>query len=269
MRTQRLSEQQLSGFRQDGYVRFLDPVFPPKEFEDLRLHFEEKLRRLPADVRPENMDVPHFTDLGLFRWLLADDVLDLVEPILGPDIALFTSHFVCKPGGDGRRVPWHTDAKYWREVVSPMEVCTVWLAIDPSTVKNGCMVVIPGSHKLEESDYEAVDATVNVFQTEIVSFGRDEAAAVSLELEPNQASLHDGRIQHSSAANTSPMRRCGLTMRYISTRTRFDPSANDYFKHHRIYLARGRDHTGNADGDPTRTYEEAAKYRELRSTGGH
>ena len=267
--TGRLSETQVARYRRNGFLVWREPVFPGKEFEKLKQHFEERLLRLPPDVRPENMDVPHFTDLDLFRWLLADDVLDLVEPILGPDIALFTSHFVCKPGGTGKRVPWHTDTAYWRDILTPMEVCTVWLAIDPSSADNGCMFVIPGSHELGESRYEDVDAAVNVFGTEIVSAERDESKAVALELESNQASLHDGRIQHSSPANTSSKRRCGFTMRYISTRVRFDPAANDYFAHHQIYLARGRDHAGNVYGDPTRTYEEAAKYRELSVKHGH
>ena len=40
-----------------------------------------QVARLPADVRPEAMDVPHFTDTALFRWLFHDDVLDIVEPM--------------------------------------------------------------------------------------------------------------------------------------------------------------------------------------------
>ena len=267
--TNRLSDEQIGEYRERGYLLMREPVFPRAKFQELTTLFEDKLARLPADVRPENMDVPHFTDVRLFEWLLADEVLDLVEPLLGPDLALFTSHFVCKPGGSGKRVPWHTDAAYWRTILSPMEVCTVWLAVDPSTTSNGCMYVIPGSHRLADADYEAVDPEANVFATEITRAQRDESKAVPLELEQNQASLHDGRLQHSSNANTAPGRRCGYTMRYISTRVKFSRENNDYFKHHQIYLARGRDYAGNEYGDPTRTYEEAAKYREQHVKHGH
>jgi hypothetical protein len=41
-----------------------------------------------VDVNPESLDTPHFTDPKLFDWLFADEVLDLIEPRLGPDIAL-------------------------------------------------------------------------------------------------------------------------------------------------------------------------------------
>src|SRR5436309_7120366 len=114
------------------------------------------------------MDVPHFTDTALFRWLFHDDVLDIVSSVLGPDIALFSSHFICKPKGNGKRVPWHEDSAYWGNVLDPMEVCTLWLAIDPSKRENGCMKVIPRTHHHGYSDYESVDATRNVFGTEIV-----------------------------------------------------------------------------------------------------
>src|SRR5438552_2102955 len=129
----RLDRAGIARYVDEGYLVFNQPVFPDDKFRTLRGHFDGKLSRLPADVRPESMDVPHFTDTRLFEWLFADEVLDLVEPIVGPDIALFSSHFICKPQGHGKRVPWHEDSYYWKGMLDPMEVCTVWLAIDPST----------------------------------------------------------------------------------------------------------------------------------------
>src|ERR1700685_2878571 len=124
-----LQEEELKFYRREGYVIRRDSVFTADKFNKLATHFDEKLARLPADVRPESMDVPHFTDLKLFDWLLSDEVLDLVEPIVGPDIVLFSSHFICKPKGNGKKVPWHEDSFYWRGQLDPMEVVTVWLAI--------------------------------------------------------------------------------------------------------------------------------------------
>ena len=228
-------------------------VFPQPKFEKLKAHFEEKLAALPPGARPEAMDVPHFTDTALFEWLFADEALDLVEPLIGPDIALFSSHFISKPQGDGRRVPWHEDSAYWKGMLTPMEVVTVWLAIDPSLEENGCMKVIPRTHIEAQqgfSDYEPVDAATNVFHVEIVKPQRDESKAMPCILQPNQASLHDGRIMHGSAANTSNLRRCGYTMRYISSAVRLAEKSRES---HQIYLARGRDLAGQTYGDPTRT----------------
>jgi hypothetical protein len=263
----RLSHADVEYFRREGYLKFAKPVFPEPKFQALKSHFEYKLANLPAGVRPEAMDTPHFTDPKLFDWLFADEVLDLVEPILGPDIALFSSHFICKPKGDGKRVPWHEDSYYWKDLMDPMEVVTVWLAIDPSTKVNGCMKVIPRTQIGGYSDYEEVDTVKNVFHIEIKKNQRDESKAVYLELEPNQASLHESKLMHASDPNTSDIRRCGYTMRYISTRTKFQAASRGW--NFNIYLARGRDHAGNTYADPATIYTDLAKERAGRKTNGH
>ncbi|HEY3233334.1 MAG TPA: phytanoyl-CoA dioxygenase family protein [Polyangiaceae bacterium] len=258
----RLTPHQVEQYRAEGYLLVKEPVLPEYPFQQLRAHFDAKLRELPDGQRPESMDVPHFSDPKLFDWLLADEVLDLVEPILGPDIALYSSHFICKPGTDGRRVPWHEDSSYWNGVLDPMQVCTVWLALDPSTRFNGCMHVIPRTHRNGYSEYQDVsDPERTVFGTEIKASQRDDSKAVALELEPNQASLHDARLMHSSPANTSGIRRCGYTMRYIPTTVKFKPRRHWYFQQHQIYLARGRDRAGNQYADPGRSYDELAAFR--------
>lgn len=263
MTSPRLSSEQVRRYRTEGYLTYAEPVFPQAQFLELRDYFEDLLASLHASQRPESMDVPHFVYPRLFQWLFADCVLDLVRPILGPDIALFSSHFICKPRGDGRRVPWHEDSAYWKGMLDPMEVVTVWLALDPSTEENGCMRVVPRTlHGY--SEYEPCDAARNVFSSEIKRGQFDPSKAVALELQPNQCSLHDGRIIHGSNANTSSHRRCGYTMRYISTRTKH--SQNSW---HQIYLACGRDHAGNAYADPAKAYPELARYREEHGKRGH
>jgi hypothetical protein len=262
----RLSNEQLAAYRREGYLLYDQPVLQAGKFHALKNYFETMLAQLPPEVRPESMDVPHFTHPRLFEWLFDDDVLDLVEPILGPDIALFSSHFICKPRGNGKRVPWHEDSAYWRGMVTPMEITTVWLAIDPSRRENGCMWIIPRTHDNGFSDYDPVDVAKNVFPTEIKPSQRDDAKAVPCELEPNHASLHDGRIMHGSEANTSAVRRCGYTMRFMSTRTKFD---DEKFPYHQIYLARGRDHAGNKYADPKRNYQEMIDYRAKHGKTGH
>jgi hypothetical protein len=128
----RLTTEQVEKFSREGYLLPKEPVFSQSEFAALRAHFEEKIANLPSDVRPESMDVPHFMDTELFRWAMSDAVLDLVEPIIGSDIALFSTHFICKPKGDGKRVPWHEDSAYWKSMVAwsddakaPTEIVTV------------------------------------------------------------------------------------------------------------------------------------------------
>lgn len=265
----RLSPDQVDTFQDEGYLLLKEPVFSPEKFRALKDHFEEKLAAWPKDQRPEAMDVPHFTDPKLFEWLLADEVLDLVEPLLGPDIALWASHFICKPQGDGRKVPWHEDSAYWKGMIDPMQVVTVWLAIDPSTEENGCMYVIPHTHRTGKrgfSDYEAVDPEKNVFAQEITREQLRMELAEPCILEEGQASLHDGRLMHGSPANTSNMRRCGYTMRYMSTRCKVSEEVQPS---HRIYLARGKPIVDQPEvyGDPTKSYDELMETRSKRPKG--
>jgi Phytanoyl-CoA dioxygenase (PhyH) len=260
-RTMRLTDDEVTTYRREGYLIVTDPIFSQDKFQKLQSHFEAKLELLPAEIRPEEMDVPHFTDPALFEWLLSDDVLDLVEPILGPDIALWSSHFICKPKGNGKRVPWHEDSAYWRDALQPMEVVTVWLAIDPSTTSNGCMYVVPRTQDNGYSDYVPVDSKLNVFSTEITPAKMRDKLAVPCELQPNQASLHNGKLIHGSPPNTSTFRRCGYTMRYMPTYARFNEGRLGAL--HQVYLARGRDRAGNTYADPSRSYPELARYREM------
>ncbi|RAS71095.1 phytanoyl-CoA dioxygenase PhyH [Lentzea atacamensis] len=221
-------------FQTDGYETHAG-VLTPSKFEGLARHFEAKLAALPEGQRPEHMDVPHLTDPALFEWLLDPDVLDLVESLIGPDIALFSSHFICKPAGDGKPVPWHQDAHFWRDTIDPAgDAITVWLAIDPSTAENGCLRVIPGSHLAVVSHRGNDDSFFNQ-ETSV-----DESLAVDVELERGACSIHSAMLVHGSPPNRSSLRRCGYTMRYMPTTVRF-LKAED----HRIYLARGRDHAGN------------------------
>lgn len=250
----RLSDEQLETYSREGFLILDENVFAPEKFERLKTHFEEKLAALDPTYRTEALDVPHFTDPALFEWLFADEVLDLVEPIIGPNIALWSSGFISKPKGDGKRVPWHEDSAYWKGYLEPMEVVTLWLAVDASTTENGCMRVVPRTHDDGFSDYVPVDTAKNVFPTEISRIEQFDRLSVPCELQPNQASLHHGKLIHGSPPNTSQKRRCGYTMRYMPTSVKFN--SEKMAGMHQIYLGRGHDLAGNAYADPTRSYEE-------------
>jgi hypothetical protein len=257
--TRGLTAEQVRFFRDNGYL-VGGPLLRPDKFRALTEHFEHKLAALPEGERPEDMDVPHFTDPKLFDWLMDPDVLDVVERVLGPDIAVFSSHFFCKPAGDGKSVPWHTDAYFWRETIEPAsEAVTVWLALDPSTLDNGCMTVIPGSHRSRDGAYRKVADDGSVFDEELDQAQVDASAAVPVQLQPNQFSIHAGGLVHGSARNLSTLRRCGFTMRYISTKVRFN--AAGVGDRHQIFLARGVDRAGNVYADPTVAHPELVQSR--------
>ncbi len=234
----RLSSEQERHYDEQGYTLVKQPVFNDSDFTRLKAIFEENL----AQYGSGNLDVIHFRDARLLEFLLSDTVLDLVEPVVGPNIGLWSSHFISKDPKVGKATPWHEDSSYWNGRVSTMAgICTVWLAIDRATPENGSMAVIPGSHSNGFSEYVPVDdASKNIFSTEIKEV--DESKAVYFELEPNECSLHESRIIHGAKANTSENRRAGYTMRYFPTTSKVYPERN---QGHKIWLARGKDVAGN------------------------
>jgi hypothetical protein len=70
------------------------------------------------------MDTPHFRDPRLLDYLLGDEVLDLVEPLIGPDIVLWSSHFIVKEARVGKATPWHEDSAYWEGRLSYLSSAT-------------------------------------------------------------------------------------------------------------------------------------------------
>jgi ectoine hydroxylase-related dioxygenase (phytanoyl-CoA dioxygenase family) len=202
-------------FERDGYAVFRE-VLDLRTVEVVRRHLAELQARHP-DRRGEQFT--HELMAGDATWcrIVADDrLLDVAECFLGPDLALFASHYIAKPPGDGQPVLWHQDAAYWP--LDPMEVVTAWLAIDSSTTENGCMRVIPGSHRGPVLDVREGDGE-SVLGSEVAA-DVDETAAVPVELAPGDVSVHHPNLIHGSEANHSPHRRAGLTIRYIPTTTR-------------------------------------------------
>lgn len=233
----RLSDDQVAQYNRDGYTLFNKPVFSPEKFARLTAIFEENLAKYGSD----DLDTLHFRDARLLEFLMAPEVLDLVEPLLGPDIGLWSSHFISKPAQTGKATPWHEDSAYWEGRVSSMAgIVTVWLAIDPAFPENGSMGVIPGTHTDGFSAYEAVDSGANIFDTQIKQV--DETNAVYFTLDRNECSLHEARIIHGARANTSDFRRTGYTMRYFPTTAKVYPERNIG---HKIWLVRGVNHAGN------------------------
>jgi chlorinating enzyme len=250
-----IDDEDVRSYRENGYLLYHHPLFPAEKFSRLQAFFDQMLAQLPDDARPEGMDVPHFAFPELFEWLLADEVLDFVERFLGPDIVLWSSHFLCKPPGKGMIVPWHEDSAYWGDTLKPHKVMTVWLAIDDSNVENGCMRVIPGTHHNGFSDYEDVTGENKVFKTQIKGDQIDESKAVDLVIRAGECHLHDAKLIHGSNANKSNNRRCGYTMRYMPADCKF--TAPEKFPH-TVYLARGRNLAGNTIEDPTKKFEIGA-----------
>lgn len=201
----------------EGYAIFRN-VVDRELVSEASNHVDWLLAKNPG-LRPEQLHHHLIKDDPFWVRLISDDrLLDIAELFIGPDIALFASHYISKPPRDGQAVLWHQDGSYWP--LDPMNVITFWLAIDESTPENGCVRVIPKSHLLGLQEMKKNTDNPNVLESEIDPKFVDESKAVDMILKPGDVSCHHPNMIHGSNANNSPKRRCGLTIRYIPTTTR-------------------------------------------------
>ena len=213
-----LTSDQVLHYHENGYTvpdyRLSDEVLA-----DIRSDHDRLILRNPQFRNYCPSLLAH--DLCFLNYARIPKILDMVEQILGSDFALWNSSFFAKPACDGQATPWHQDGEYWP--LRPLATCTVWMAIDNATIDNGCLRLIPGSHKQqmlrEHQINPSPDLTLNqeLIATE---FSKDEA--VDLTLEAGQISLHDIYMVHGSEENKSPNPRRGMTLRYMPTTSVFD-----------------------------------------------
>jgi len=238
-------------FEREGYVIFRE-VLDADLIQEASHHVEWLMQRHP-DHRPELLHHYLMTNDPFWVRLISDDrLLDIAELFVGPNIALFASHYLCKMPAEGMPVLWHQDGSYWP--LEPMEVVTLWLAVDDSLPENGCMRVIPGTHRLELQALQRRTDVKNVLSSQIDPALVDESKAVDLVLKAGDVSVHHPSLIHGSNANTSAKRRCGLTIRYIPTSTRIRTKENERWAS--AFLLRGEAVPGVNEYNPRPRYVE-------------
>ncbi len=216
-----LTPEQVETFNRDGYLKGFR-IFSPEEMAEHRAYFDALLERVLSEGGSSySISTAHLKYGRVYDLLTHPRIVALVKDLLGPDVVAWGSHYFCKMPADGKVVHWHQDASYWP--LSPSKAVTVWLAIDDADRENACMKYLPGSHHYghltyhltEEGDRDAVLNQV-VDSEQVARFGEP----VYVELAAGECSLHSDLLLHSSDANRSARRRCGLTLRYCAAEVR-------------------------------------------------
>lgn len=211
----KLSKQQLEDYERDGFVFPID-VFSPAEVATYRNSFESLLES-SRHCSPKRFDRLHL----FFEWahqiVTHDALLDVVEAILGDDILVYGTLVLSKPPHDSRYASWHQDSFYSGLHLTPST--SAWIALTPSHPGNGCMRVIPGSHKLGSLDHENVPEDPHLLNRrgERIKTDVDESSAVDVALQPGQLSLHQSTIVHGSTPNASSEPRIGFIVRFVTS----------------------------------------------------
>ena len=75
----------------------------------------------------------------LNRLLRCDEMLDILEALMGENISLYHSKLLPKAGGDGTAIPWHQDYAYWKNDTNRPVMINCQLAINDANLENGCI----------------------------------------------------------------------------------------------------------------------------------
>jgi len=234
-------------WNEKGFKAALD-VWPREEMTSIIMKLNQLEKSQPGGKFAAQMLNPHsfLADLCVKERLLTS-----VADILGPDLVLVsTTLFTKYPAQDSgaKYVGAHQDLKYWG--LHPHQEVTAWLALDKAGPHNGSLCFLPGSHQAGLLDHDQGDRENNILQEnqDIFLTDKDISSLVQSDLQPGQASLHDGLLVHLSPPNLSRERRTGLQMIFTTPQVKLmeQTYTNKYDEEWRLpVLVRGKDSFGH------------------------
>ncbi|MFP5506660.1 MAG: phytanoyl-CoA dioxygenase family protein [Gammaproteobacteria bacterium] len=138
---------------------------------------------------------PSFT-----QWLAQPALLVRLHQLLGPEVLMPLAHHNCimtKQPRFSSDTGWHQDIRYWN--FQRPELINVWLALGPERERNGCLRIVPGSHRLA-LDTERFDAA-RFFREDLPENQAVLAQAVCAELDAGDVLLFHARALHAATRN--------------------------------------------------------------------
>ena len=228
-----LSSNQLQKYNEEGFVAPID-VFSNQEADEIKKEIELIEKKWPNELDGIGRNYIHLISPVFDKVCHNSKILDAVESIIGKNILVCgTTLFIKNPDEKGF-VSFHQDAKYIG--LEPHNWVTVWVAVTDANEKNGCMRMLPGSHKEDLKTHEQKFDENNLLtrgQT-ITNVQLDKTDSIILKA--GQVSLHHPKIVHGSGLNQSNDRRIGFVIQsYIGTNV--DQVLGKMY----VQLARGKD----------------------------
>lgn len=222
-----LAQQQIDSFEENGFlcgIRLLEPA----QLEQLK----EELDRLLDPAHPGNSLFYEFhlneaEEEGrvlfhaLGAWQIEPAFHDLLwnaglrlaaYQLLGGPVRFFHDQLFVKPPARGGGVAWHQDYSYWTWT-KPMAHLSCWIPLDDSTVENGCLQYVPGSHRWGllpvtglTGDMDAVRSLLDQDQLAVMD------SMVAAEVPAGHGVFHHPLALHGSAENRSQQPRRAIVI---------------------------------------------------------
>jgi len=235
-----LTQDEIEKYNEDGYI-IPNFTMPEKDLLEIEELHNSLIKKFPKFINYCPAVLLH--DERFLKYCFNDEILNFIEQLIGKNFALWNSSLFAKPAFNGYATPWHQDGQYWP--IRPLATCSVWLAIDDATSKNGCLKFIKGSHKDKKLKKHNINKSEKLtLNQELDKSEYTEKNSVDLILKRGQISLHDVYMVHGSEENKSSNSRRAMTMRFMPTTSVFDHkfifNTKD-FSITKIYQARGTD----------------------------
>lgn len=217
-------------FERDGFV-VIENAFSGQELQTLSdevnrvidgkaAYLPEKEIVYEPDTNPPRVrnafGLHNYSDVFL-RAAKNPSLIDVLGSILGKPLRLYASQVFAKPARVGTVVPSHQDMPYWP--FEPYELISAWIALDDSTIENGCVRHVAGSHKLGLLPHAPSGVVGNSLA--VVDDPRWKTLPEHpVEVRRGSCILHHCLTVHRSEPNRSPNPRRGLIFVYMSDRVR-------------------------------------------------
>jgi len=164
----------------------------------------EELKGLDSASLLQKIIAVHFPHKlsGVLRDMLSHPIIsDTLTQLIGPNVKCMQSMFFVKQGGRPGQA-WHQDETFIP--TRDRSMTGVWIALDKATVDNGCLWVIPGSHKRGVIWPTRAHGSAEFDHTgESFGYPYDEAEAIPVELEPGSILFFNGYLLHKSNKNVT------------------------------------------------------------------
>lgn len=206
-------------YNRSGYLPSFK-VFEEEQIDEVRAKFNEIEANIGPEAAAYSLHNIHMKEKWVLDLIANPNLVNQVKELLGPNVFLLDSRFICKyPSDDDGKpekyVAWHQDMRYWG---IDGHVVSAWVAIDDADVANGCMVVIPGTHTLGLLEHRTGTSQAgNLLTSDQAIPGHlyDATQSTPVPVKAGYSSLHHGHIVHGSEPNKSDRRRCGFVIRYV------------------------------------------------------
>lgn len=214
-----LSRAQIDEYHERGFLAIED-VLPGRLIEQARAvvaDFVEQSRGVTEHTAVFDLEPGHTREAPRVRRLKepcaihpvfeqisrCDAILDIVTALIGPGIRYQGSKLNLKAAAFGSPVEWHQDFAFYPHTND--DLLAVGVALDDCTLENGCLLMIPGSHRWPILDHHQDGVFVGAVDVEREGVDVSHPAAVTVRA--GGITLHHTRMLHASAPNTSPLPR--------------------------------------------------------------